>query len=74
MTENNVNWVHDAEVRPLRKNVKINGDVITIYGIKYSGELFRHFGLNPSDERWFKIVENKDGILTIQHEPSWSST
>lgn len=49
----------------LKFSYDTDGDVITIEGIHYSGEVFRQLGgLLPAGEI-FKLVKRSDGILTI---------
>lgn len=40
-------------------------DVLTVEGIKYAGSVFRAFGIAPIGTT-FKIVERKDGIVTVR--------
>jgi len=43
-------------------------DELTIEGVRYSGELFRQYGIGPSPaDRWHRIVERReDGQLVIE--------
>lgn len=44
-------------------------DVITIYGIRYSGELFRGLGFDLRPGRSFRILKRENGVVTIRVEP-----
>jgi hypothetical protein len=44
-------------------------DVITIEGVKYSGDFFRFFA-NPPRDCAFKIVSNDNGHLVIKELPA----
>lgn len=52
----------------LENFVKIDNerDVITIYGINYSGSLFRGLGLETPEDAWMKIIKREDGVLHIE--------
>lgn len=39
-------------------------DVLTVEGVRYSGVLFRSLGICETG-KWMKVVERKDGVLTV---------
>ena len=41
-------------------------DVLTIEGIRYSGELFRGIGLETPVGAWIQIVKREDGVVTLR--------
>lgn len=41
-------------------------DVITIEGMRYSGDLFREFGGGLAVGEYFQLIERKDGLITIR--------
>lgn len=41
-------------------------DIMTIEGIKYSGEVFREFGIGPTPARWLRIIKLEDGVLHVE--------
>ena len=43
-----------------------SNDVITIYGINYAMEMFKHMAFSPTDGRWFKILKREDGVITVE--------
>lgn len=45
--------------------IKIDEDAISVYGIKYSLELFKFLGLSMPGE-YFRLVDNKDGMVTVK--------
>ena len=51
----------------LKQNVKIyaNLDEIEIYGIRYSGSLFRQFGVFLQPGMLFKFENRMDGVITL---------
>ena len=52
---------------PLRIEYDFIGDVLTIEGVRYSGDLFRSFGLTPTREGFlYTIINRQDGVVTIQ--------
>ena len=55
--------------KPLSECVSVDDerDVVTIYGIKYSGACFRGLGFSIDEKKYFQILERKDGVLII-HE------
>ncbi len=65
---NNTNRAPGQEKKPLTANVSINDDddVITIFGIKYHGDLFRGLGIGVNENEYFQIINRDDGALTIQ--------
>ena len=57
----------DGAVRKdLSAAISVDGDVVTIYGIKYSGDLFRGLGLETPVGKAFRIVKREDGVVTIE--------
>jgi hypothetical protein len=52
----------------LHEHIQIDdaADVITIYGIRYSGELFRGLGFDLRPDQSFQIVKREDGVITIK--------
>ena len=52
----------------LGANVSINDerDEITIYGIRYSGAMFRGLGFAIRDDEFFQIIKRDDGIISIR--------
>lgn len=51
---------------PLSASIKVDdlGDVIEIYGIRYSGELFRGLGFAAKGTR-FEVGERASGVVTL---------
>ena len=42
-------------------------DVITIYGMKYAMDMFKHMAFSPTDEgRWYRILKREDGVITVE--------
>lgn len=57
---------------PLSASIRVDdlGDTIEIYGIRYSGELFRNLGFAEKGTR-FEIGERGAGVVTLHRiEPS----
>lgn len=53
--------------KPLNFDYDLSVDILTIEGVKYSGDLFRHLGFEPSaEDQAFQIVKREDGALTIR--------
>jgi len=54
--------------RPVSLNVKSsdNADEIIIYGIRYSGALFRGLGFSIREDETFQIIKRADGVVTVQ--------
>lgn len=51
---------------PLEFNYDEEADVLTVEGIRYSGNFFRFFAVaGPSDDV-FRVVERHDGVVVIQ--------
>lgn len=52
----------------LHEHVQIDDerDVITIYGIRYTGAIFRGLGFDLQLGQSFKILKREDGAITIQ--------
>jgi len=50
----------------LSDNVSVDDETatLTIYGIKYAGELFKALGQATPGK--FEVVSNKDGVLTLR--------
>jgi len=47
---------------------RLDGDIIEIAGVRYSGDLFRFWGGGPpfsSDRLVFRIVKREDGVVTV---------
>ena len=42
--------------------------VLTIYGIRYTFELFQHLGAGPLGH-WMRIIRREDGVVTIELGP-----
>ena len=51
----------------ISSNVQIDdiSDTITIYGIRYSGELFRELGFAAAEGTRFEIGKRHDGTLIL---------
>lgn len=43
-------------------------DILTVEGIKYSGEFFRCFAESIPLKSWFRIIERGDGVIAISKE------
>jgi hypothetical protein len=43
-------------------------DVLTIEGIRYSGDLFRYFALETPPGRWIRILKREDGRITLEQK------
>lgn len=43
-------------------------DVMTIEGIRYSGELFRELGFSAQVGQLLRVVERTDGVVTLVRE------
>ena len=58
----------ELEMKLISDFVKIDEDneVITIYGINYSADLFRKFGIETIDGELFEILDRGDGVITIK--------
>jgi hypothetical protein len=41
------------------------GDVLTVEGTKYSGEVFRQFGFGTAG-RWMRVLSRDDGVVTVE--------
>jgi hypothetical protein len=54
----------------LHEHIKIDDerDIITIYGIDYSGELFRGLGFSLREDEWFQILKREDGLIHLSRE------
>jgi hypothetical protein len=42
-------------------------DTITIYGVKYAMELFKHLGIGPVG-RWLRVIKREDGVITLEQK------
>jgi hypothetical protein len=42
------------------------GKIITIFGIRYAMDLFKHMGLGPLNQP-FELVNRADGVVTVRH-------
>lgn len=61
----------------LKDNIVIDDamDTVTVFGIKYSGALFRSFGFGFNTEDYFRIAKREDGVITLEKvDPSVLST
>lgn len=63
----------DAQIDKIRTALRFDydafTDILTIEGVKYSGELFRALGVDGlATDCWFRIVSREDGILSIARE------
>jgi hypothetical protein len=57
--------------KPLEGNVTINNaeDTLTIFGIRYTGDIFRELAFAPVDAdppRYLRIIKREDGFVTLQ--------
>jgi hypothetical protein len=52
----------------LHEHIQIDdeADIVTLYGIRYSGEIFRGLGFDLRPGQSFKILKREDGVITIQ--------
>jgi hypothetical protein len=51
------------------EHVRVDGDVVTIYGVRYSLALFSTLGFGPIGSR-VELVARDDGVLTLRSLPS----
>ena len=51
---------------PLNFSYDYSKDVMTIDGIKYSGELFRGLAFKIVEDEYFQIIERENGVITVQ--------
>jgi hypothetical protein len=50
-------------------------DVLVIYGIRYSMEMFRQMAFMPKEDgRWLKILDRQDGVITVKAKDWEAST
>jgi hypothetical protein len=52
----------------LSENVTLDDerDIVTAYGVRIHGDLFRAIGTPTPDGRWFRVVSVEDGVATIE--------
>ncbi len=55
----------ETNKEPLNFDYDSERDVLTIEGVKYAGEYFRFLGHSPAPGVIFKIVERKDGVISV---------
>lgn len=48
--------------------IDIDHRIITIFGIRYSMEIFRHLGLGELGS-WIQIVRRENGVVTCERGP-----
>ena len=41
-------------------------DIVTLYGIRYTGVIFRGLGFSIREDETFQIIKREDGVITIQ--------
>lgn len=41
-------------------------DILTVEGVRYSGDYFRFLAKEPPDPRWFRMKKREDGIVIVQ--------
>ena len=51
----------------ISSNINVNDlfDELELYGIRYSGALFRGFGFSISEGETFQIIKREDGVMTV---------
>lgn len=52
--------------------VSEDGEIVTIFGVRYAIELFRHLAIGPIGSR-IEIVSREDGIVTLKRLPDEAS-
>ncbi len=51
---------------PLSESIVIDDDIVTIYGIKYAGGLFRLLGGLLPINKLIRIIKREDGVITLE--------
>lgn len=56
-----------ADEKKLSDNVVIDDDrdVIELYGIHYTGTMFRGLGFEIREDQYFQIIKRDDGVLSV---------
>lgn len=55
-----------GERKALDFSYDTGNDIMTIEGIKYSGEIFRAFGIGPTPGKWLRIISLENGVLNVE--------
>jgi hypothetical protein len=55
-----------ATPRASGRKFSVDGDVLTVYGVKIHGDLLRTLAKPTPEGRWFRIVSVEDGVATVQ--------
>jgi hypothetical protein len=51
---------------PLSENLTIDGDIVTVYGLRIHGNLLRHLAEPTPEGAWFRVISVEDGVATVQ--------
>lgn len=51
---------------PLKIAYDERNDILEVEGIKYSGHVFRYFGLGTVPGSWIRIIKREDGVAVVE--------